>query len=254
MRKKGIPIEVMIVLIAIGVILIFSNKLFVHHEWKDATCIEPRVCLNCDKTEGSPLGHTWVEATCTDPATCTSCGSIEGSALGHSWAEADCLTPKTCSRCHSTEGSSLGHEWTNETHENPSTCKRCGVMIPMARPGKNGQVFIDKNPNKNSKLTIDNTQGSSDTYVKLKNSGMSDIFSFYVYKGTRVVAAVPSGNFTVYFSYGTDWFGPKHGFGNAGRYTKDEDLQDFSKYEISYTLYPVRYGNFSETKIPQSEF
>ncbi len=35
------------------------------HEWKEATCTEPKTCTKCDKTEGEALGHTWVEATCT---------------------------------------------------------------------------------------------------------------------------------------------------------------------------------------------
>ena len=254
MRIKGRAIIILIVLIAIGIIFVLSSKLFVHHEWKDATCIEPRTCLICDKTVGSSLGHVWVEANCTDPTTCTRCGGIEGSPLGHSWDEADCLTPKTCSRCNITEGSALGHNWTVKTNENPSTCKRCGLMKPMARPGKNGQVFIDMNPNKNSTLTINNTSGSSDVYIKLKNSRKSDVFSFYVYKGSNIAVAVPSGKFNVYFSYGTEWYGPNYGFGKDGRYSKDNELLDFSEYEFSYTLYPVEYGNFSETPISNSEF
>ena len=250
-RKGAIIISTL--LIAIVIVLVLSNKIFVRHEWKDATCTEPRTCVICGKAEGLPLDHAWVKANCTDPATCTRCGIIEGSAIGHSWNEADCLTPKTCSKCGVTEGSAFGHDWTVKTNINPSTCKRCGLMKPMARPA-NGQVFISLNPNKDSKLSINNTSGSSDVYIKLKNSVNSDVFSFYVYKGNNIEVAVPSGKFNVYFSYGTEWYGPNYSFGKDGRYSKDSELLDFSKYEFSYTLYPVEYGNFSDTPISSSEF
>ena len=35
------------------------------HEWKDATCTEPKVCLNCGATEGEVLGHNYEKGTCT---------------------------------------------------------------------------------------------------------------------------------------------------------------------------------------------
>lgn len=37
------------------------------HEWKEATCAEPKTCAKCGETEGEALGHTWVEATCEEP-------------------------------------------------------------------------------------------------------------------------------------------------------------------------------------------
>ena len=55
--------------------------------------------------------HNWKAATCTDPKTCTKCGATEGSALGHSWKEATCTDPKTCTRCGKTEGSAKGHNY-----------------------------------------------------------------------------------------------------------------------------------------------
>lgn len=69
------------------------------HEWKDATCTEPKLCALCGETEGEPMGHSWVEATCEAPKTCTACGLTEGEALGHSWTEATCENAKTCTVC-----------------------------------------------------------------------------------------------------------------------------------------------------------
>jgi hypothetical protein len=96
------------------------------HEWKDATCTEPKTCTECGKTEGSPLGHTWTVATCTAPKTCTVCGETEGTALAHTWVEATCTTPKTCTVCGETEGTALGHTWQDATCTTPKTCTVCG--------------------------------------------------------------------------------------------------------------------------------
>ena len=87
-----------------------------------ADCTNPAVyyvkCDNCeyisDKTvsNGTALGHDWKDATCTEPKTCQcqGCGVTEGEALGHDWKDATCKAPKTCSVCDATEGEVLGHD------------------------------------------------------------------------------------------------------------------------------------------------
>ena len=74
------------------------------HEWREATCTEPKTCTLCGETEGEALGHKWSSATCASPKTCVRCGMTEGEALGHDWIEATCTEPKTCHRCGTTEG------------------------------------------------------------------------------------------------------------------------------------------------------
>ncbi len=96
------------------------------HEWKEATCLEPKVCQKCQATEGEPLGHVWQDATCTQPKTCKRCGETEGDPLEHDWLDATCTQPKTCKRCSETEGDPLGHDWLDATCTEPKTCKRCG--------------------------------------------------------------------------------------------------------------------------------
>lgn len=64
------------------------------HDWTDANCENPRICANCNLTEGEALGHTWKGATCDTPKTCTTCGATDGSAKGHTYK----VTP-TCSVC-----------------------------------------------------------------------------------------------------------------------------------------------------------
>lgn len=41
------------------------------HEWKEATCTEPKTCGKCGETEGEPSGHKWEEATVDHPKTCS---------------------------------------------------------------------------------------------------------------------------------------------------------------------------------------
>lgn len=50
------------------------------HNWQEATCLAPRTCRDCGKTEGELADHTWVEATYTAPKTCSVCGKTEGMA------------------------------------------------------------------------------------------------------------------------------------------------------------------------------
>jgi len=96
------------------------------HDWVDATCQLPKICLDCKATEGEALGHSWDDATCTAPKTCSVCYETEGEALGHDWDDATCELPKTCSVCSATEGEALGHDWDDATCTAPKTCSVCG--------------------------------------------------------------------------------------------------------------------------------
>ncbi len=74
------------------------------HEWKEATCVEPKTCMKCGETEGELLEHRWIEASCTNPRTCEGCNTTDGEALEHAWREATLDEPKTCESCGLTEG------------------------------------------------------------------------------------------------------------------------------------------------------
>ena len=65
----------------------------VEHDWKSASCTEPRKCNLCGLTSGEALGHTWKPATCTEPKKCTSCGLTDGKPLGHD------ISDYKCNRC-----------------------------------------------------------------------------------------------------------------------------------------------------------
>ena len=51
--------------------------------------------------------HVWLDATCTEPKTCIECGTMEGEPLGHDMQPATTDVPSTCSRCGYTEGEPL---------------------------------------------------------------------------------------------------------------------------------------------------
>lgn len=101
----------------------------VSHEWKEATCTEPKTCSKCGKTEGEPLGHTWVDATCAEPKHCSVCGETEGNALEHTWIDATCAEAKHCSVCGETEGVPLEHKLTEANYQQAATCEVCGETV-----------------------------------------------------------------------------------------------------------------------------
>ena len=92
----------------------------------------------------SESGHDWKEATCTEPKTCALCGEKEGAALGHDWEEATCTKPKTCKRCKITEGDPLGHvsdEWSvveeatcSKEGSEKAICTICGEEVTRSIP------------------------------------------------------------------------------------------------------------------------
>lgn len=57
-----------------------------NHKWEEATCVSPKICNNCDATEGEPLGHVShkeivsavdIEAlTVTFDTPCDRCGEV----------------------------------------------------------------------------------------------------------------------------------------------------------------------------------
>ncbi len=199
-----------------------------------------------------PCFHNWKEATCTEPETCTICGKTMGDPLGHDWENATCTQPKTCKRCGETMGSAYGHEWIKETETTPKMCSRCGEMVPKALP-ETGEIITGRNLGGRSTITIKSSAEES-YYIKLKDTSGQDVMSFFVRAGESTTVYVPERKLQVFFACGQDWYGPTYLFGDETAYSKDDDFVDFSQYTITYTLYPVTNGNFTETEISPDEF
>ena len=101
--------------------------------YKDADALVP---TTAEKVKLDALGHDWKAATCTDPKTCDRCHITEGEALGHDWKDATCTDPKTCNRCHTTDGDALGHDWADtwskDEHNHWHACTRCDAKADEA--------------------------------------------------------------------------------------------------------------------------
>ena len=81
------------VFLGLGLLVFLSVcSLFHKHSFTEATCIVPKTCIECGKTQGSVVEHSFTEATCEVAKTCTLCGKTEGEALGHTTEFGKCDT------------------------------------------------------------------------------------------------------------------------------------------------------------------
>lgn len=117
--KKKLPRPILvgigIVLLLAIVALIASCFICTHKNWIEATCTEPRTCVECGKTEGGPLGHEWREATCTEPRMCIWCDATEGEPLGYAAGEWEAETDITAAKIYKTQVCSIcGEELDSE--------------------------------------------------------------------------------------------------------------------------------------------
>ena len=117
------------------------------HDWKDATCTEPKHCSRCAATEGEALGHDWQGATCTEPKHCSRCAATEGEALGHDWKDATCTGAKHCDRCQLTEGASADHRFVEEKvkPEALKTAATCSSAAVYYKSCSCGAISSDAN-------------------------------------------------------------------------------------------------------------
>ncbi len=146
------------------------------HSYIDATCVAPKTCVECGKTEGTTVDHTWQEATCATPKICSVCNATEGEALEHAWEEATCTEAKTCSICGATEGEALAHTLTEATYLQGATCEVCGTVEgePLQPQGTEEDIAT--------------LQAKMDAFVETYNTGNQkaiDIMAEYVAKSGR---------------------------------------------------------------------
>jgi len=99
------------------------------HDWKNATCTEPKTCKLCGQTEGEALGHNYFGGTCTR------CGAVENVGHIHSFThtvisvptcEAVGITLYSCNSCYysyTVATKATGHKFVD------GTCTVCGKVI-----------------------------------------------------------------------------------------------------------------------------
>lgn len=152
-----------------------------NHEWKDATCNDPKTCSICGTVEGTKLEHSWKEANCSDPKTCKLCGATEGSSLGHKWKTATCETAKKCSTCGKTEGSANGHSYVNGicsvcNKENPKLAGIREALVDCERY----VTYLDIDAQiLETQIELYRTTGESKYLVEIADS-VSDIHSSFM--------------------------------------------------------------------------
>ena len=131
--KKWIAIGGLGIFVAVVCLMVFgvAKGWHIKHEWLEATCTEPEICVKGRETRGEALGHDWLEATCTEPEICTVCGEISGEALGHTYTEPTCMEASVCTICGETVGEALGHMWEGNLCLEPQICSVCGANGEM---------------------------------------------------------------------------------------------------------------------------
>lgn len=114
------------------------------HNWQDATCALPQICLLCEETQGEALGHQWENASCDKAKMCSICGATEGEPNGHEWLEATCSSGKVCAVCQVIEGEPTEHNWYDATCLIPQTCAVCGLTEGEPLGHVKGEAVIIK--------------------------------------------------------------------------------------------------------------
>ncbi|MGN0262606.1 MAG: hypothetical protein ACI4B9_07205 [Eggerthellaceae bacterium] len=122
--KTAVIVASIVGVVILVAVLVWCFAICHHKEWNEATCTEPRTCVECGKTEGDSLGHDYGEYEVVKEPTC----------------EKDGKETKTCKRCGEEVSRSidkLGHDFgkysvTKEptcVEEGTETrkCKRCGA-------------------------------------------------------------------------------------------------------------------------------
>lgn len=140
----------------------------------------------------------------------------------------------------------------NTESETTSPTTTQPVTFQISEP-RSGYILEGKEYFNESELTI-HASGGESCVVKLKTRSGVTRLSFYVRAGDTVTIGVPCEKLYVYFASGDTWYGRYNLFGEYTSYSKDSTICNFEKYTMSYTLYPVSDGNFSETPINADEF
>lgn len=149
---------------------------------------------------------------------------------------------------------STGKTWTSSGSSNDARSSG-GLMGHAGNPiapikaqprPDNAKTFVRDFPDDDAaSLIIINSPKGCDCLVKMKDEWDATILSFYVRKNSSIEKYCPAGNYTVYFAFGTTWYGYDNLFGEDMICQKDKGVQFEENYSWEYTLYAVPDGNFS---------
>ncbi|MFI0902120.1 hypothetical protein ACH4TE_01030 [Streptomyces sioyaensis] len=141
------------------------------------------------------------------------------------------------------------------------------VHLPRTQPAQhrrltNGTLVRDGSRGGLGRLTVKN--GTARDAVVTLTRGKRTAFSLYVRHGSdATVRSVNSGSYTVYFTTGEDWNGPKSSFTRECSFEKFDDRANFKTVRVTggtrytvltFTLNKVFGGNASTSTVPAAEF
>lgn len=141
------------------------------------------------------------------------------------------------------------------------------LHLPRTEPAQhrrltNGTLVRDGSRGGLGRLTVKN--GTARDAVVTLTRGKRTAFSLYVRHGSNAtVRSVNSGSYTVYFTTGEDWNGPKSSFTRECSFEKFDDHAHFKTVRVTggtqytvltFTLNKVFGGNARTSTVPAAEF
>ena len=151
-----------------------------------------------------------------------------------------------------------------DTAPSPSTT---GVTIRKIEPGdavsfSNGEIVKYPVGERLAPLTVETTDSSNYCIVLEPLDAVARAngqMAFMILAGEEVNISVPLGEYEIFYTTGTTWYGNEDYFGKESGFYKcdgtfDFDADDQSVNGWTLTLYAVPNGNLETDKIPQKDF
>lgn len=151
-----------------------------------------------------------------------------------------------------------------DTAPAPSTT---GVTIRKIEPGdavsfSNGEIVKYPVGERLAPLTVETTDSSNYCIVLEPLDAVARAngqMAFMILAGEEVDISVPLGEYEIFYTTGTTWYGSEDYFGKESGFYKcdgtfDFDADDQSVNGWTLTLYAVPNGNLETDKIPQKDF
>lgn len=151
-----------------------------------------------------------------------------------------------------------------DTAPAPSTT---GVTIRKIEPGdavsfSNGEIVKYPVGERLAPLTVETTDSSNYCIVLEPLDAVARAngqMAFMILAGEEVDISVPLGEYEIFYTTGTTWYGNEDYFGKESGFYKcdgtfDFDADDQSVNGWTLTLYAVPNGNLETDKIPQKDF